>query len=108
MAVTMRSGASFTRRRFLTTAASSAALTAIGGIAKPSISHVADRPCLTHGVQSGDVSVDSGIVWARADRPARMLVELATTESFKVTRSATFVDALPETDFTAKALIEAL
>ncbi len=37
-----------------------------------------------------------------------MLVEVATTDSFKNVRSAVFVDALPETDFTAKALIEGL
>ena len=108
MAVTMRTGASLTRRRFLSTAASSAAITAVGGIAKPYLSRAADRPLITHGVQSGDVSVDSGVVWARADRPSRMLVEVATTDSFRNIRSAVFVDALPETDFTAKALIEDL
>ncbi len=97
-----------TRRRFLTTAASSAAITAAGGIAKPSISHVADRPAITHGIQSGDVSIDSGVVWARADRPSRMLVETATTDSFKNIRSAVTVDALAETDFTAKVLLEGL
>src|SRR6266852_903188 len=104
----MRSGASLTRRRFLTTAASSAVIAAAGGIAKPALSRAADRPVITHGVQSGDVSVDSAIVWARADRPSRMLVEVATSESFKTIRSAVFVDALPETDFTAKALLEGL
>ena len=54
-----------------------------GGIAKPYLSRAADRPLITHGIQSGDVSIDSGVVWARADRPARMLVEVATTENFK-------------------------
>src|SRR5258707_2166495 len=96
------------RRRFLAAAASSAAITAVGGIAKPYLSRAADRPLITHGIQSGDVSVDSGVVWARADRPARMLVEVATTDSFKNVRSSMFVDALPETDFTAKALVEGL
>src|SRR5262244_1007017 len=104
----MRSGASLTRRRFLTTAASSAAMAAAGGIAKPALSRAADRPVITHGVQSGDVSVDSGVVWARADRASRMLVEVATSESFKDIRSAVAVDALLETDFTAKALLEGL
>ena len=79
MAVIMRPGAPLTRRRFLKTAASSAAITIAGGIAKPSISHVADRPVITHGIQSGDVSTDSGVVWSRADRPSRMLVETSTT-----------------------------
>ena len=108
MAGIMRAGAPLTRRRFLKTAASSAAITIAGGIAKPSISHVADRPVITHGIQSGDVSTDSGVVWSRADRPSRMLVETSTTESFKLIRGATYVDALPETDLTAKALVENL
>ncbi len=99
MAVSMRIGASLTRRRFLATAASSAAITAVGGIAKPYLSRADDRPVITHGIQSGDVSTDSGVVWARADRPSRMLVEVATSDSFRNIRSAVFVDALPETDF---------
>ena len=76
-------------------------------IAAPAFSLSPQRPIITHGVQSGDVSVDSGMVWARADRPARMLIE-AATDSFKDICHASFVDALPETDFTAKALIEDL
>jgi alkaline phosphatase D len=106
--VVKRHGGPLTRRRFLQLAAGSAATMAAGGIAKPSISRAAHRPLITHGVQSGDVSVDSGVVWARTDRPARMLVEVSTTESFKTIRDATFVDALPETDFTAKALLDNL
>ena len=111
MAVTMRPGATeraLTRRRLLTAAASSAALAAIGGWPKPALSRAADRPVITHGIQSGDVSVDAGIAWARADRPARMLVQVATSDSFRSIRNEVFVDALPETDFTAKALIENL
>src|SRR3954466_16135122 len=106
MAGAMRTSA-LTRRRFLTTGASSSAIAAIG-IAKPALSRAADRPVITHGIQSGDVSIDSGVVWARADRPARMRVEVATTDSFRNIRSAVTVDALPETDFTAKALLEGL
>jgi alkaline phosphatase D len=96
------------RRRFLLKAAASTAISAVGGIAKPYLSRAADRPLITHGIQSGDVSVDSGVIWARADRPARMLVEVATSDSFKTIDRAVFVDALPESDFTAKALIEGL
>jgi alkaline phosphatase D len=108
MAVIMRHGASLTRRRLLGTAAASAAITAAGVIARPYLSRAADRPRITHGVQSGDVSVDSAIVWARSDRPARMLVEISTTDSFKRISQAAFVDALPDTDFTAKAVLEDL
>ncbi|HEY3147466.1 MAG TPA: PhoD-like phosphatase N-terminal domain-containing protein, partial [Dongiaceae bacterium] len=102
--ITRGSAALLTRRRFMTTAAS--AIAAVGGIAKPYLSQAADRPLVTHGIQSGDVSIDSGVVWARADRPARMLVEIATTDSFNNIRTAVSVDALPQADFTAKALIE--
>ncbi|MGZ3329053.1 MAG: alkaline phosphatase D family protein, partial [Xanthobacteraceae bacterium] len=105
MAVTIFAERALTRRRFLGAAASSAAISAI---ARPALSRTVDRPLITHGIQSGDVSIDSAVVWARADRPSRMLVEVATTDSFTNVRSAVFVDALPETDFTAKALIEGL
>ena len=97
-----------TRRRLLATAGSSAAITFLGGIAKPYLSRASDRPRITHGVQSGDVSVDSGVVWARTDRPARMLVEVSTSDSFVDIRNAVAVEALPESDFTAKVLIEDL
>src|SRR5262245_46696558 len=96
------------RRRFLATTAASTALGAAGGIAMPYLSRAADRPLITHGVQSGDVSVDAGVIWARADRPARMLAEVATTDSFKTIQRAVFVDALPESDFTVNALIDGL
>ena len=48
------------------------------------------------------------MVWARSDRPARLLIEASTTSSFGNICQASFVDALPETDFTAKALLEEL
>jgi alkaline phosphatase D len=97
-----------TRRRLLTTATSATAAAALGMIAKPSISRADERPLVSHGVQSGDVSADSAVVWARADRPARMLVEIATTDSFKDIRRGAFVDVLPEQDFTGKMLIDGL
>ena len=58
MAIRIRND--LTRRRIIASGASAAALAAIGGIARPSISRAADRPLVSHGVQSGDVSVDSG------------------------------------------------
>jgi len=99
--------AALTRRTLLKSAGASAALTAIG-IARPSLSYAPDRAQITHGIQSGDVTADSGVVWSRADRPSRMLVEAATSDSFSDIKSAVYVDALPETDFTAKALLENL
>jgi alkaline phosphatase D len=108
MAVTLPSPTASTRRTVLKRTVATAACTAIGGVACPSISFAPDRPQITHGVQSGDVSADSGMVWARADRPSRMLVEVATTDTFREIRRAVFVDALPESDFTAKTLIDEL
>jgi alkaline phosphatase D len=105
MAVIMRHAASLSRRRFLGTAA---ATLAAGGLARPYLSRAADRPCITHGIACGDVSHDAAVVWARSDRPARMLVEIAPTERFTTITAAHVVDALPATDFTAKALIQGL
>src|SRR5438270_10680997 len=92
------------RRRFL----SSTAATGFGVIAMPYLSRAADRPVVTHGVQSGDVGADGGVVWARVDRPSQMLVEVATTESFGNARVLPPIAALPESDFTAKMLLENL
>src|SRR5215470_10436017 len=93
------------RRRLLTTALGAGAA---GLIARPYVSRAQDRPGITHGVQSGDVSTDSGMVWARTDRPSRMLIEVSTTETFATIRQGVTVNALPESDFTARALLEDL
>jgi alkaline phosphatase D len=108
MTVSVRIGKPVTRRRILMGAATAAAAITSSGFARPYLSRASDRPVITHGIQSGDVSADAGVVWARADRPARMLVEVSTTDSFRTIRSSHFVDALPETDCTAKLLLEDL
>ena len=92
------------RRRFLSTAAA----TGVSLVAIPHLSRAADRPAVTHGVQSGDIGADGGVIWSRADRPSQMLVEVATTESFKDARALPPINALPESDFTAKMLVEDL
>ena len=91
------------RRHFIGYAAGAA-----GALAMPHLSRAADRPAVTHGVASGDIGVDGGVVWARADRPSQMLVEVATTESFSNARALPPIAALPESDFTAKMLLENL
>jgi alkaline phosphatase D len=83
-------------------------LAGLGTVASPRISLASARPLLTHGLQSGDVTADSGIVWARADRPSRLLIEASTTDSFQEVCCSTFADALPESDFTAKVLLDEL
>jgi alkaline phosphatase D len=63
---------------------------------------VRSRPVLTHGIQSGDVSADAGLVWARADRPSRMLVEVSRTPSFRRSRLVRGPVLTPGTDVTGK------
>src|SRR5919198_1674671 len=92
------------RRRFLATAGAGA----ISALAMPYLSRAADRPVVTSGGQSGDVGTDGGVVWARADRPSQILVEVATSESFANARALPPIAALPESDFTAKMLLENL
>jgi len=96
------------RRSFVGRLTAAAAATSSGGIFMPSLSRAADRPVLTHGLQSGDVSAASGVVWARADRAARVHVEVATAESFTNVLQKVWIDALPESDFTAKVALDRL
>jgi len=74
------------RRAVLRGAAGLAGLSASGVIA-PTVARAAafvpgDRPLLTHGVQSGDIGRDSAVIWTRADRPARMFVQISPTGRF--------------------------
>src|SRR6185295_9583934 len=59
------------------------------------------KPELRWGVQSGEVTSQSGLVWCRSDRPARMIVDYAGRQIVGPTASA-------ETDFTAKVSIPGL
>jgi len=108
MAATILNNARPTRRQFLSRSASTLALAGMGGIASPFLSRAADRPNISCGLQSGDVSTDKAVVWARADRAARMQVDYATTESFRSILGSRRVDVLPDSDFTAKLLLEGL
>src|SRR5262245_49914225 len=96
------------RRRLLRSAGAYGASIAFSSVAMPYISRAGDRPLITHGVQSGDVSLDSGVVWSRTERPSRMLVEIATSDSFRDISNAVALDALPDSDFTGKVLVNDL
>src|SRR6478736_1487413 len=102
---TLRASRAWTRRQFLVRSTSSLA---VASLAKPRISRAADRPQIAGGIQSGDVSDGSAVIWARADRPARMQVECATVESFKTIMASASRDALPDADFTAKLQLDDL
>ena len=60
------------------------------------------RPTLPYGVQTGDLAGNRAILWARANRPARMMVELSTTESFARRWALRGPAALEATDYAAK------
>lgn len=108
MPIAIRAKQGLTRRQLLVRSASTAALAGLGGLAKPFLSRAADRPLMTSGIASGDVSAHSAVIWARADRPARMQVECSTTESFKTIIGGASSEALPDSDFTSKLLLEGL
>ena len=108
MTIAIRGKRGLTRRQLLVRSAATVAATAFGGIAKPHLSRAADRPQIACGIQSGDVSTDSAVIWARADRAARMQVECSAVESFKTVLRTCAIDALPDSDFTAKLLLDGL
>lgn len=77
-------------------------------LATPSIVRAQGRPVFTHGVQSGDVDANSGMIWTRTDRPARIMMEVSTRETFADAMRLPPMDALPESDHAVKRLVEGL
>jgi alkaline phosphatase D len=67
-----------------------------------------DVPQITHGVAAGDVQSGRAIVWSRADRASRPLVEYATTDSFRDVRRVQGPAALESSDFTAHVVLRDL
>jgi alkaline phosphatase D len=108
MPVAIRAKQNLTRRQLLVRSASTVALAGLVSLAKPYLSRAADRPHIAGGLASGDVSAGSAVVWARADRAARMQLEYSTLESFKTIIGIASTEALPERDFTSKVLLEGL
>ena len=106
--MTRRTRSALTRRQLLIRSASLVTLAGTSSLAKPYLSRAADRPQIAGGIQSGDVDGDRAIVWARADRAARMRLECSTSDSFKTILCAAFGDAVPDRDFTAKLPVENL
>jgi alkaline phosphatase D len=94
------------RRQFLRAGAAAGAALVVAPTRAPAF--VRSRPQITHGIQSGDVTADSAYVWARADRPSRMLVEIAPTPGFHHTRRLHGPILTPEHDFTGKVLVDDL
>jgi alkaline phosphatase D len=66
------------------------------------------RPAVPYGVQSGDAGHHSAVVWSATDRPARMIVEYATTERFTDVCLVVGPAALPETGYAAQVALTEL
>ena len=96
------------RRKFLTTTATAGAASTMGGFFMPSISRAADRPLITHGVQSGDVTANTACIWGRADRASKMVTEIATTEGFKNSVRIPHMNVVPQRDFAGKLTLQDL
>ena len=60
------------------------------------------RPTLPYGVQTGDLQGDRAVIWSRANKPSRMMVELSTTECFSDSWTLRGPAATEAGDYTAK------
>ncbi|MCX4967982.1 alkaline phosphatase D family protein [Streptomyces sp. NBC_00654] len=78
----------------------SAAVTLPAAVGAAPAFALSGRPEAAWGVQAGDVTSSSALVWVRSDRPARMLVETSATESFRRARRWHGPLVGPGTDFT--------
>ncbi len=101
-----------TRRRFLVRSAMAgtglitAKLLSKSGVAQarfPAIA-ISDkmRPQIPYGVASGDITGTRALIWSRSDRPARMIVEYDTLESFRNAERIIGPAALETSDYTAR------
>ncbi len=96
------------RRQFLRNSSVTLGLGAVGlgapALAAPAIvsSH---RPGLPLGLQLGDPSTDGLVVWARSDRPAKMIVEYSRDPSFRGAVRHVGPSATETTDLTARMLL---
>lgn len=100
------------RRRFLHT---SALLTgaplispALAQTAPAAITRDTMRPQMPYGVQSGDATADSAVIWTRADRPARLWVEWSSTASFTNPQRVRGPFLLEDSDYTGRIDLQGL
>ena len=87
-----------TRRGFLHSALAATAFPAI-------VQRDASRPAVPQGVATGDVTAGRAVVWSRTDRPARLVVEYSTTDTFTNVLRRIGPAALESTDFTSKLVL---
>ena len=90
-----------------------ATLSGLGGIlttrtAPAAVPSDALRPSTAWGIQIGDVTDHRALVWCRTDRPARMIVSVASNERFRNAKRIRGVLALAETDFVGRVELDEL
>lgn len=90
------------RRALLAGAAGSLVLPRAFAAAPAIVTSERARPSLPCGVMSGDVTDSRAVIWSKTDRPARMLLEIASNERFADARRLTGPAALEDSDFTAR------
>lgn len=90
------------RRQFLCNAGLLAGAAALGGGSLRVTAMGAERVGTPFGVQAGDVLANRAVIWAAADRPAQMWVEVADNPEFLDAVRLRGPAALPETGLTAK------
>ncbi len=114
-----RASSGLSRRKFgtgfvragLASLAAPAAFRLAGWAAEPAAGPavlIGNRPEVSHGVMSGDVTADSAVIWSRTTRRARMVVEWSLNDAFREARRIEGPVTGPEADFTAKTLLTGL
>jgi alkaline phosphatase D len=95
------------RRRFLRRSLAAGALVAarplrVFGQAPALVTPESARPQIPFGTSVGDVVGDRAILWAKSDRPARLIVEYSTSELIKDLHPVMGPAALEQNGFTAR------
>jgi alkaline phosphatase D len=80
----------------------------LAGMAPSVVRSEAIRPKLSEGVAVGDLLDDRAVLWTRADRPCRVVVEWDVTDQFAAPHRVVGPFAVENTDFTAKLELEGL
>jgi alkaline phosphatase D len=83
------------RRQFVRTAASAL-------VFPPLVRSLRSSPQVTDGIQIGDPLADAAIVWARADRPSRLVVEYSSSQNFSGLRRVLGPVVTADSDFTGR------
>ncbi|MES2401762.1 MAG: alkaline phosphatase D family protein [Pseudomonadota bacterium] len=81
---------------------------ALAQTAPAAVTRDAMRPQMAHGIQSGDPTSNSAVIWTRSDRPARMWAEWATTPSFANATRVRGPYLLDDSDFTGRIDLQQL